>query len=54
MARAATGMSTLDDYSSQVVAYLDPDQRQVFADRPAWDAMQDAVVSRLQALLVKA
>ena len=45
----ATSLS-FDEYSSQVVAYLDPEQRPIFAGRHAWEAMQDAVVSRLEAL----
>jgi hypothetical protein len=38
------------DYASKVVAFLDPTQAELFADRTAWEAMQDAVVSRLEAL----
>ncbi|MGH7269049.1 MAG: nucleotidyl transferase AbiEii/AbiGii toxin family protein [Polyangiaceae bacterium] len=45
----AMGLS-FDEYSSQVVAYLDPDQRELFESRDAWNAMQDTVVSRLEAL----
>ncbi len=45
----AMGIS-FDEYASQVVAYLDPEQREIFASRDAWNAMQDAVVSRLEAL----
>jgi predicted nucleotidyltransferase component of viral defense system len=42
---------SFDEYRSKVVAYLDPSQLELFAGRPAWDAMQDAVVSALEALL---
>ena len=45
----AVGIS-FDDYLSTVVSYLDPAQAELFQDRSAWDAMQDAVVSRLEAL----
>lgn len=45
----AMGIS-FDDYAAQVVAYLAPDQRELFAERDAWNAMQDAVVSKLEAL----
>lgn len=38
---------SFDQYASQVVAFLDPDQRDLFAGRVAWDAMQEAVVNRL-------
>jgi predicted nucleotidyltransferase component of viral defense system len=41
---------SFDDYTSKVVAYLDPAQVELFEDRAAWEAMQDAVVSRLEAL----
>jgi hypothetical protein len=40
---------SFDDYTAQVVAYLDPAQIELFAGRPAWDAMQSAVVSWLEA-----
>jgi hypothetical protein len=40
---------SFDEYASRVVAYLDPDQREVFGSRDAWSAMQDAVVSQLEA-----
>jgi predicted nucleotidyltransferase component of viral defense system len=45
----AMGIS-FGDYSAQVVAYLAPDQRELFAGRDAWNALQDAVVSRLESL----
>ena len=42
---------SFDEYASRVVAYLDPDQREIFGSRDAWSAMQDAVVSQLEALV---
>jgi predicted nucleotidyltransferase component of viral defense system len=45
----ARGVS-FDEYVSQVVAFLDPGQREVFEGRDTWNAMQDAVVRRLEAL----
>lgn len=45
------GMSiSFDAHRSNVVAYLHPDQAELYASRAAWDAMQDAVVARLEAL----
>lgn len=41
---------SFDDYRSKVVAYLDQGQRDLYEHRSAWDAMQDAVISRLEAL----
>jgi predicted nucleotidyltransferase component of viral defense system len=41
---------SFDDYASKVVAFLDPTQAELFNERSAWDAMQDAVVARLEAL----
>jgi hypothetical protein len=41
---------SFDEYQSKVVAYLDPDQSALYADRSAWDEMQQAVVERLEAL----
>jgi predicted nucleotidyltransferase component of viral defense system len=41
---------SFDDYASKVVAFLDPTQAELFSERSAWDAMQDAVVARLEAL----
>lgn len=38
-----------DQYAAQVVAYLDPDQRELYESRDAWNAMQEAVVSALEA-----
>jgi predicted nucleotidyltransferase component of viral defense system len=45
----ATSIS-FDDYRSKVVSYLDAGHVELYEDRSAWDAMQDAVVSRLEAL----
>ena len=39
-----------DAYRSQVVAYLDPTQAALYEEHGAWDAMQEAVVARLDAL----
>jgi predicted nucleotidyltransferase component of viral defense system len=41
---------SFDEYSSKVVSYLDPQQVELYEDRTAWDAMQDAVVSNLEGL----
>jgi predicted nucleotidyltransferase component of viral defense system len=41
---------SFDEYRSKVVAYLDPNQAALYADRSAWDAMQEAVVKQLEAL----
>jgi hypothetical protein len=40
---------TYDQYSAQVVAYLDPTQRELYESRDAWNTMQDAVVTALEA-----
>ncbi|HWP08017.1 MAG TPA: nucleotidyl transferase AbiEii/AbiGii toxin family protein [Polyangiaceae bacterium] len=45
----AMGLS-FDEYASTVVAFLDPSHAQIYAERSAWDAMQEDVVSRLEAL----
>ena len=45
----AMGIS-YDEYSSHVVAFLDPDEGSLYAGRAAWDATQNAVVERLEAL----
>lgn len=45
----AIGIS-YDDYASKVVAYLEPSQAGVFRERHAWEAMQQGVVDRLEAL----
>jgi hypothetical protein len=39
-----------DEYVAQVVAFLDPQQADLFADRAAWRLMQEAVVARLTEL----
>ena len=39
-----------DDYIAKVVAYLDPAQAELFSEKATWNAMQSAVVSRLEAL----
>jgi len=41
---------SFDAYRSKVVAYLDPQQLDLYGDRAAWDAMQDAVVAQLELL----
>jgi predicted nucleotidyltransferase component of viral defense system len=41
---------SFDEYVAKVVAYLDPAQADLFRERPAWEAMQDAVISRLEQL----
>jgi predicted nucleotidyltransferase component of viral defense system len=45
----AIGIS-YDEYRSKVVAYLEPDQVELYEDASAWDAMQSAVVAQLEAL----
>jgi predicted nucleotidyltransferase component of viral defense system len=39
---------SFDHYAAQVVAYLDPDQAPAWDGKVHWEAMQDAVVSRLE------
>ncbi|MGH7439829.1 MAG: nucleotidyl transferase AbiEii/AbiGii toxin family protein [Polyangiaceae bacterium] len=39
---------TYDEYSAQVVSYLDPAQRELFESRDAWNTMKSAVLSRLE------
>ncbi len=41
---------SFDEYASKVVAYLEPSHAELYADRSAWDAMQEDVVVRLEAL----
>jgi predicted nucleotidyltransferase component of viral defense system len=41
---------SFDDYASKVVAFLEPSHAEVYADRSTWDAMQEDVVARLEAL----
>jgi hypothetical protein len=45
----AMGLS-FDAYVSKVVAYLDPEQAAPYEGRAAWDALQEQVVTRLEAL----
>lgn len=45
----AMGIS-FDEYASKVVAFLEPNHAEVYADRSAWNAMQEDVVARLEAL----
>jgi hypothetical protein len=39
-----------DAYRSKVVAYLDPDQAELYGDESVWDTMQRSVVEQLEAL----
>jgi hypothetical protein len=39
-----------DAYASKVVSFLDPTHAVIYEGRATWDAMQDGVVSRMQAL----
>ncbi len=41
---------SFDHYRSKVVAYLDPGQAELYSERVSWEAMQDEVVARLEAL----
>ncbi|HKQ70278.1 MAG TPA: nucleotidyl transferase AbiEii/AbiGii toxin family protein [Polyangiaceae bacterium] len=41
---------SFDDYVSQVVSFLDPAQRDLFAEQGAWDTMQRSVLERIDAL----
>jgi hypothetical protein len=45
----ALGLS-YDEYVAKVIAYLDPIQRELYESRAAWDAMLQAVVSKLDTL----
>lgn len=45
----AMGLS-FDEYASQVVAFLEPGHAEVYAGSDAWNAMQEDVVARLEAL----
>lgn len=45
----AMGIS-FDAYRSKVVAYLDPQQLDLYGGRAAWDAMLDTVVAQLELL----
>lgn len=41
---------TFDEYASKVVAFLEPSQAEVYAERSAWEALQEDVVARLEVL----
>ena len=41
---------TYDQYVALVVAYLDPEQAEIYSSRETWEAMQLDVIERLQAL----
>jgi hypothetical protein len=41
---------SFDEYSSTVVAYLEPSHAEIHASREAWAAMQEDVVARLEVL----
>jgi predicted nucleotidyltransferase component of viral defense system len=41
---------SFDEYRSKVVAFLDPDQVDLYAQRATWEAMQESTVARLEAL----
>jgi predicted nucleotidyltransferase component of viral defense system len=41
---------THDQYVSLVVAYLDPQQAEIYTSRDAWDAMQLGVIERIERL----
>jgi hypothetical protein len=41
---------TYDEFRSQVVAYLDPEQTAPYESEEAWNAMQQTVIARLEAL----
>ena len=41
---------SFEDYRSQVVAFLDPEQASLYSGRADWDALQRTVVERLEAL----
>lgn len=41
---------SFDAYASTVVAFLEPSHAELYADRSAWDAMQEDVVARIEAL----
>jgi hypothetical protein len=45
----AMGIS-FDEYTGKVIAFLDSRQAPIYQGRAAWDAMQGAVVARLEAL----
>ena len=41
---------SFDEYTSNVVAYLEPSHADVYAAREAWEAMQEDVVAKIEAL----
>lgn len=41
---------SFDEYTSKVVSYLEPQHADVYVGREAWDAMQEDVIARLEAL----
>ncbi len=41
---------TYDQYVALVIAYLDPEQAEIYASRAAWESMQLDVIARLEAL----
>lgn len=41
---------SFDDYASKVVAYLELSHAEFYAGRDAWEAMQEDVIVRLEAL----
>ena len=45
----AMGIS-FDEYASKIVAFLEPTHAEVYAERSTWNAMQEDVVARLEAL----
>ena len=40
---------TYDQYVALVIAYLDPEQAEIYASRDAWESMQLDVIARLEA-----
>jgi hypothetical protein len=41
---------SFDAYRSKVLAYFDPEQAAVYAQRAAWNAMQEEAIARIEAL----
>lgn len=41
---------SFDEYTSKVVAYLEPSHAEIYAGRETWEAMQEDVIARLEAL----
>ncbi|HEX5660157.1 MAG TPA: nucleotidyl transferase AbiEii/AbiGii toxin family protein [Polyangiales bacterium] len=41
---------SFDEYTSKVVAFLEPGHTEVYAERSAWNAMQEDVITRLESL----